>query len=817
MAPNHFTPAMKGLFLAFGTAVLLPATILAQQPEERLNRKGEVDPIEKVYLHLDRDDYVAGQTLWLKAYLYSDFLPSDRSTVLFVDLINTSASQVAKLSLPIFRAVSQGQIELPDTLTSGNYILRAYTPTMLNNSAEFIYTRSLAIAGKDKKSPPATASSNTRLEFFPEGGNFVAGQPNTIAIKSTNNEGWPVNVKGVVKNNKHEVVSEYSTLHDGMGMVDIDVQLNGGYYVELENDPLKQKYFLPAVGERGIVFRLLNAPDGIHFEILQKKDDPIFQGAYMIGQMQHHVVFKQPLKVGAATLTGIINTNKLSSGILHITVFNKDGMPLAERLSFVNNKEYIREGQLTTDTLGLLPHAKNHFTLAFKDSVTGSFSVTITDPVYNAATTRDENIYSRLLLTSDLKGYIHNPAYYFSNNSDSVKYALDLLMMTNGWRRFKWEELLKESTPLLKYKDPAFVTLSGRVLLEGTRKPFAEKDLLMFMVGADSSKTMQLIRTDANGNYRADSLIFFGKTNILFSDIKGKKSKFVDIRPDGDSLHRSYILPGIALNNLIPTGDKPGNNNIVNQRLLEQYDEFQKAYGITLSEVVVTAKKKTPLEELEEKYASGAFSGGETRRTFDLLNTDDAKSYLNIFDYLQIRVPGLVAARTQDGDYQVFYRQMPTISSLGNQQMDIFLDEVLTDANTVAYIHPNQIAMIKVYSSFVGSTGGGAGGAIAIYLKKGTDYFSSLPMAGEMIVYNGFSVIREFYSPNYTTPVKSTKPDQRMTIYWKPDIFVNAKDVKLPIRFFNNDRTKAFKVVVEGMTTDGKMLMIEQTYPAKPF
>ncbi len=809
---------MKRFFRLSIIFLLVQNQVSAQSPEEKLNRRSEQNPIEKIYLHLDRDNYISGQTMWLKAYLYSDFLPSDKSTALFVELVNPSSSVIARRSLPIFRAVSQGQFELPDTLTEGKYIIRAYTATMLNDNPDFIYKRVIAITGKAQKDNPGVTVTNQkiRLEFFPEGGNFIAGQPNTIAFKATDQQGWPVEVKGFLKNNKQEVLAEFSSLHDGMGMMDVDAQLNAGYYVELADDPSKQKYPLPEPKAKGVVFRLLNATDGIHFEILQQKNDPVFQAAYMIGQMQHHVVFRQSLKQGTASLSGMVNTTNLSSGILHITVFNKDGMPLAERLSFVNNKEYVRQAQLLTDTLDLSPRGKNHFSIAFRDSVTGSFSVSVTDPAYAASPGREENIYSSLLLTSDLKGYIHNPAYYFSSDNDSVKYALDLLMMTNGWRRFKWEELIKEPLPASLYKDPAFATLSGKVVLEGTKKPFADKDLLIYIIAADSSRTMQLIRTDANGNYLADSLLFFGKANILFSDIKGKKSKFVDIKPSPDSLNRAYVLPAISkaessLDVMLKKGDEA-----LAKKIAEEYDAIMKSSGMILSEVIVKSRKKTALEELEEKYTSGAFSG-DTRKTFDLLNTNDAMAYQNIFDYLQMKVPGLVATRTQDGDYAVYYRQTATISSLGNQSMDIFLDEVLTDASTVAYINPNQIALVKVYSTFVGSTGGGAGGALAIYLKKGSDYFNSLPSAGEMLVYNGFSVIKEFYSPNYSRPQKSADPDQRITLYWKPDIFVNGKDIKVPLVFYNNDRSRQFKIVIEGMTTDGKMLMLERVLSGKSF
>ena len=246
------------------------------------------------------------------------------------------------------------------------------------------------------------------------------------------------------------------------------------------------------------------------------------------------------------------------------------------------------------------------------------------------------------------------------------------------------------------------------------------------------------------------------------------------------------------------------------KKLAEEYAEITRSKGVVLSEVVLKSKKRSPIEELDQKYTSGAFSG-DTRKTFDLLHADDVVAYQNIFEYLESRVPGMITGRSETGDYFAYFRQTSTISSLGNQGMDIFLDEVLTDANTVATIHPNQIALVKVYSNFVGTTGGGSGGVLAIYLKKGEDLFNSLPSAGETIRYRGFSVIREFYSPNYAVPAQnSAAPDQRITLHWKPDLFVSGVNPKLPIQFYNNDRTRSFKIVVEGMTVDGKFVLIEK-------
>lgn len=788
----------------------LPVLLLAQSPDDKLKQWAARNPVEKLYLHCDRDEYLAGQTIWFKAYQYAEFLPYDRSSNLFVELLNEKSAIVLRNTFPVVLAVSRGQLDLPDTLPAGKYMIRAYTATMLNHDPDFVFKRPINITGKEQSLKPViSASSKIRVDFFPEGGNFVAGQPNTIAFKATAEDGMPVAVKGVLKNEKGETITDFSSYHDGMGMIDISTAEKTGYYVQLENDASGHKYELPGVMDKGVVFRLLTGDDGIHFEIFQPKNDPVFSSAYILGQMQHNVVFKQPLKEGVAALSGLIKTDNLSSGILHITVFNKDGLPLAERLSFIDNKEYVQSAQLVTDTININSKGKNHFTLAFTDTVKGNFSVAVTDATFESRLYREQNIYSSLLLTSDLKGYVHNPAYYFSPGNDSVRYAADLLMMTNGWRRFKWEQLLKDTLPVNQYKDQGYITLSGQVNLEGTKKPFAEKDLLVYIVAADSSKNAQLVKTDANGRYRVDSLIFFGKASVLFSDIRGKKSRFVDIKPAADSLSRSYLLPLVDQQEIVLSGDKISTKEF-QRKLNEEYTAFIKANGLVLSEVVIKSLKKSPLQELEGKYTSGAFSG-ESRRTFDLTNTDDAVTYQNIFDFLEARVPGLVAQRNDSGEWSVYYRQMASISSLGNQGMDIFLDEILTDASTVAFIPPSQIAMVRVYSNFAGSTGGGAGGALAIYMKKGEDLFASIPSAGEVLRYNGYTVIKEFYSPDYKVPAKNNdKPDQRLTLYWKPDINVAGVNAKIPLTFYNTDRTKSFKVVVEGMTYDGKMLMVEK-------
>ena len=418
---------------------------------------------------------------------------------------------------------------------------------------------------------------------------------------------------------------------------------------------------------------------------------------------------------------------------------------------------------------------------------------------------RQENIYSGLLLTSDLKGYIHNPAYYFFADSDSIQTALDLVMMTNGWRRFKWNDLSKNESLQNKYKDLSYITLAGRVNLRDVKKPFAEKPLLIFIMNADSTRSMQMVSTNKQGYFRLDSLLFFGTARILFSDIRGKKSQYIDVNLSSDSLTRSFLIPATEKQPSVISDELIGGKQ---SKLAYDYDAIAKANGVMLKGITLKVKKKSLLEEMEEKYVNGMFSG-DANKTIDLVNSQEADVYQNIFDYLQLKVPGLSV--TNEGfDYSIYYRQGASISSMGNIPMILYLNEIETDAGVIATIPGSEVAMVKVFSSFAGATGNGAGGVLAIYTKKDAD-ITTLSSAANMVKYRGYSVVKEFYAPDYTVNKTSKeKSDHRITLDWRPAIFVNHINPGIPITFYNNDRTKQFKIVVEGMTAEGKMVMIEK-------
>jgi hypothetical protein len=801
---------MKRIYLSTALFLNFSNTSFSQQPDEILNQWSSNHAIEKAYLHFDRDNYTAGETAWFKAYLYSEYQPDTISTSFYAELLNSSSLIISRKIFPILAGRTTGQFELPDTLSTGNYMVRAYTPTMLNlapgQDSAFIFQRNIFVFGKRKIAEDILPKQKTgRLEFFPESGNFITGQMNTIAFKATDEKGLPVSVTASVKNSKNETVTGFSSYHDGMGMFDLTPGKGEKYFALIDDDSAMRQYYLPAHSPTGIVFRIIPSGKNKFFEILQLANDSLFRAAYMIGQMQHHIVFRKDFPSGQASITGTLDVSHLASGIMQVTVFNKFNMPLAERLCFVDNDEYRLQAELKTDTLSFTERGKNVFHLALKDTVVGSFSLSVTDADYGLYPLREQNILSTLLFTSDIHGYVHNPAYYFNAKNDSTETALDLVMMTNGWRRFKWTELIKNAAPVVKYKDPGYIQVSGRINLQNTKKFHVSKPFLVFITSPDSSRVMRMGITDANGYFHLDSLLFFGASGMLFKDIRGKKSDLFDVKLNGDTLTR--LFPDLPYNRQqLLAGLRTAKEK--ETKIGYDFDAFAKTEGITLVGVTVKARKKTDIELLEEKYASGLFSGFSAH-TIDLVNTNEEIVQSNIFDYLSGRVPGLNIS-SNGPDYDIYYRQSATASSMGLIPMIIYLDEILTDASFVSVIPANQVAMVKVYSNFIGAEGNAAGGALAIYTKKGADIYNSVS-SGDRIRYQGYSVIKEFYSPDYSADTSpGLKTDNRVTLLWKPDINLRGINPQLPVKFYNNDRTKRFKLVAEGMTADGRLLMFEK-------
>jgi len=753
----------------------------------------------KAYLHFDKSTYAAGETIWYKAYIMNGIYPSDESKTFYVDVTDDKGKLLLHSIIPVVYAGAAGQFDIPNDYT-GKYIhLKAYTKWMLNFDSSFLYNKDIRILSKSA----AGSFKNTvipSLQFFPEGGDAIEGVSNKIAFQANDQWGRPVKIKGIVENNHGEKVDSLRILHDGMGFFFIFPKPGESFTAKWKDEKGTEHVSeLPSIKQTGVSLQVAISGDKRNFLVSASPEIASTLGSlHLVGTMNQHEIFKLTKDISSGSIKGIIPTVDLPSGILTITVFDSHWTPLAERITYVNNQEFLFKAEMNVEHWGLNKRARNEISITVPDSLPATFSVAVTD--MNIDTDSSDNIISHLLLTGDLKGKVYNPSYYFSNNSDTMSQQLDLVMLTHGWRRFKWEDVVAGKFPQIIYpKDSSYLTLSGKLFGALPSQLRDAGNIILLLRQKKENNKMIFVPIQPNGTFTDPSVILFDSTSIYYQLPKSKglgdaSVQFMQNRLPPFS-HNSPATGFFSNQN----SDTTGNSRHI--ALSDEAARLAKLYnGKVLETVTIKAKTKSPTEVLDEKYTSGLFSGGDAYQ-FDLLNDPTALSALNIFTYLQGKVAGL----------QINASSNPPSLQWRGGTPQIYLDEVPADANMISSVSVSDIAYVKVLRPpFFGGAGGGANGAIAIYTRRGNDVKAEPGKGLNNNLVRGYTLMKEFYSPNYSSITNNDdKKDIRTTLYWNPLVITNHDNNKVTLTFYNNDISQAFRVVIEGMTNDGRLVHLE--------
>lgn len=807
--------------------LVLTANLSAQKIDSALNVRATQHPSAKIYIHYDKEYYVAGETIWFKAYLYSDGKPSGLSTNLYLQFTDNKGQVIFNKRYPVTGAVAKGNIDIPDSLSQDNYYIRAFTAGMLNDDDEFIYSKNIFIL-----KPSATINSgnaepqNVLLQFFPESGNLVDGILTVTGFKATDQWGTPVDVKGVIRTEEGITVAPFMSYHDGIGKVQFKPQAGKKYIAEAVTTAGLKTYTLPPILASGINLKVLDEKGGKKFQLSRsEKGQEQWDSLLLVIESNNHVVYEnQVVFENYLSIIGHLVTDSLPSGILHFTVFNKERIPLAERLSFVDNGEYRCSGSITITKAGIEKRTENMFEINFADSIQRSCSVAVID-LPGTELNDNDNIWSRFLLTSDLKGYIHNPSWYFAKQNDTTKQALDNLMLTHGWSRFKWSKISAKEFPQKKYSDSYLINISGIVYREADNKPAEGGKLNVFFSDQDSSLFTYDIQVNEKGQFLIDSLAIFGKTKIYYS-YKDKKGKEIDVTINTDN---NTLLPDLKEYFSVSPGRYP-----VIQTVDAKKTDIARRYEFAsngdpeaklLENVTVTAKQMRPVDIINEKYTSELFStGGKIK--IDNINFPPVDKAMNAIDFILNRITTIGVQNEKFVNRKNFSlqdnigiaRNQPgrpkttTSGPLKFWEVGLFINEMRADLIQLQGLRADQIAMVKFFEA--GSAVSGSefpGGAVAVYLNYETGNQKVEKKMPKSIEYNGYSITREFYSPDYSIPgTNSNRADNRTTLYWNPEIFTGNQSRTFQLKFFNNDFSKKFKIVVEGFDSNGRLIHIEK-------
>jgi hypothetical protein len=751
---------------------------------------------ERIYIQSDRNSFVAGETVWFKVYLLNSLMPGSTSTNLLLDLVDESGKRISSGSLPIFGATASGSLDLPLTLVQGIYFLRVYTNTKPDKNNYFSATRILHVFNPSATTPPV--AGERVCIFHPSSGNLVVGIANTVYVETCDPLGKPAITEGKILNAKGEELAVFATDANGRARFALLPGAGEEYTAHVKYaDGTIQKIALPRPDETKVLLSVWEAPKARQFNVFIPEN--LRDGAVMSikGYMDENLVFEKKFTANTAQINARIPVDELPTGLLQLMVVNAKQQKLAEAASFIMADSAFVPVTFNADTLSLTPNGKNVFTITLPEGIAGSFSVSITDKE-KTIYTEENNIVTGLLLNQDSKEHT------FISSADLTaalpKEQLDLLIGTTVWR----DQSVAAADTMIRY-DSGYITIRGKVLNKGNKKPLAKGDLSFTYTTRDSVTNMLAASIEKDGSFILPQLIFEGNQLFRYS-LNGDKWIELALNMDTSKPEDRFPLP-FRQNRL--TLDRSLFADEAKLALVKEMHTILLSDSISstgLREVTVTARKVPPKQQVNDRYTSGLFRSMASAKTLDLINDPPSPAY-NILDHLQGQVPGLLIS-SNGGNYTVQSNRQLSLTLM--PEVRLFLNEMPTTIDFLKGIRATDVALVKYYPPGMGGAipTVGIGAALVVYTKKPTDGGTEIIGAMSQFKYPGYLLTKDF--TNDYLQKNTLGIGRRNTVYWNANLFPEEGAAVYKIRFTNSETAKKLKLVMEGVASDGRLLHFEK-------
>lgn len=793
---NPYALELRGEMGKQAMANMLPSDYFSnenerKQPTASISLKPEVAKIsrQKIYLHTDKSGYYTNDTLWYKTYV-TDSISNRLATSVqkfFVEIYDAK-KQTTPVLYQVGRTTEGGvawsYFVIPDSLAAGRYVLKAYTNAMKNESEPSVFMKEISIKNFKTKIVENLEKSDQQLTatFMPEGGQYLWGVPAKIGVKL--NQKLSNAIEGTVLDAKDRIVSKFEINELGMGSFLITNTKDNKHKVKIE----EQLFDLPNAQNDGYSLTVENTSEDslkltVHSTISNENSVVLLQARGGI-----NVPFTQEIVNNKATFS--ISKNELPTGICKVTVFNESLRPQAERLVFIKNAEDDADVKLTNSlserygevSLSLETKNASHF---------GEFSLSITDASQVDFSSNAQTICSYLLLTSEVRGSIENPNYYFVDNSDQRRKALDDLLLTQGWRKYNWSDsVFNNNAKSANYEG---LTIRGRAYADEEKtKPMVSTEMLALPI-TGTHKPISF-NTDLEGNFLLENIDFESNTAFVVKAMNDR-GKQLKIWLELQQYMASLPLP--IYENPKRNSISPDNNNVKYEAyLLKQQTRM-------LDEITVTAKK--------ERNYDFDLMGNKIIKIYGkpdgIIQVDDRTVGGNVIEIIRGKIPAIQIRG--DGNelypYEYSMRGIASISGAQNPPL-ILLDGVVYDApktekDPLMSLNVRDIDWIEYVVNAGTSAYGvrGSGGIVAIYTKRGKNGYSNIKSSLSVLNLQGFESNKTFFEPKNTP---ENQQDVRDLLLWKPSIQLNSEK-PFTVNFKNNDIATKALVVLEGVLSDG--------------
>lgn len=839
-------------------------------------------PQEKVYVQFDNTSYYTGETIWFKAYVVN---AADNhrgeSKVLYVDLVSPSGVLLKTQKLKVVAGQCDGSFPLLDGSTSqarelrgvlpypsGFYEVRAYTMNMLNFNQEAVFSRVFPVYEQPKEEggfydeapsiklhdsyieqyrPKTVKSSRIDAGFYPEGGHLIIGKPCRVAYKITGEDA--LGMEATVSIEGTDIVSH--TIHDGMGSFTFTPQSKNNS-VTVTADGRERSFHLPDAEEEGYAMTVTAAEGSLSVHIsgtegmtsdslgltVTCRDGLAFFST--VSQPEHEAEINIPLS--------------FKEGVCRIVLFDRDGDILASRTFYCESA--LSSPQLTfqPDKAHYGPFEEVSLDFTLRDGMGNPFRDRFCLSVRDSRTSGNltsGDLRTSLMLSSDLKGFVHNPEWYFETGDENRAEALDLLMMVQGWERYDWKTMAGITRFEEKHRIERNLTLNGWILSPSGNNPIPDLKVMAAIVPPNKQNTERFdCITDSTGYFGLDITDFYdvGKLTIHTTEKRrliGTSSRILFERSMTPDI-RAFYTPETTLRNI------SAKNKITKKAEPEVDDNLPEVIydniGYLLPDVEIQDRRKyidyytfkafNVQQDVEAELDKAEFStdvmgyllekgftfsletdSGEVMDPYPVLYGSDEEVAMQLADMSLLNGGTHAFWYVHDGEkclYQGIYCPPWGIDTEDIRSLMVY-DRVmsLTDIMSLA---PMFMRGLEKHVN-VGFQQEAESNPTHYYLidmeVRNFDGLSSkkdLREIGKRIttVY-GYSSPYQFYSPAYPDGPVLGDVDYRRTIYWEPNVITDA-DGHATVHFYNNSITSEFSVSGAGITAAGQPYTLESAF-----
>lgn len=646
-----------------------------------------------------------------------------------------------------------------------------------------------------------TAVKGYDVQFFPEGGQLTNGIRTKVAFKAIASSGLGVDIKGTIVDDKGAEVAQISSAHLGMGIFAVTPDIERSYKANITfPDGSQATYNLPRVQSMGINIAVYNN-DPTNLTVKISANDLFFQrkqnkSFYLVAQSGGVIYYAAQTVLQSTVYSANIPKSKFPTGIVQVTLFSSGGYALCERIVFIQHNDQMNLA-LKTDKPSYTTRGNVKITISAKNNTTpaeGSFSVAVVDDgTVPSNEDAESTILSNMLLTSDLKGYIEKPNYYFNKPDDEKLANLDILMLTQGYRRFDYEDILADKNPPIYLMPEQGIDVTG-TLRTNAGLPVAKGSLRLLI--PDKNFSAETI-TDMSGNFKFSNVNVPDTSKITLSARNNPNGRNMVISVNGEAYQK------LSKNNNIP--DEILNiDSTFRPYLQNSYKQYQSSR--TIKEVVV---KSTKIVKKASHADYGTFSGLPMLADHEV-SAQQLQGCPLLLNCLSTMAMGLTYI---DNNFYV----TRDYNAGGRTPVQVYVGSLPVDANFLSSIPSSEVESVEIFlndgvSGINRSTQ--TKGVLVINKKVVKKQKITLAQLQELIpkqnvitfAVQGYTKAKEFYSPKYdVTKAGTLGGDLRNTIYWKPNVITDKATGTATINFFNSDQRGSYRAIIEGIDAEGNI------------